>query len=295
MSIDRILQKIEHIPAFPVTIGKVGQLIRDENYEIKDLVDVIEYDQAITANILKMCNSAYFNVRNTISHVRDAVVYLGQDNLIQLILVAGVARFYRDIRGYGISAATLWEHSIGVALMSRILSERFFNRERHELFTAGLLHDIGKIVLGEFVFNSFQKIVDLVTYEKYSFLEAEEAILGMNHAEVGGRIASSWNFPQEIVEIITFHHRPDLARDDNKVNAWIVYLADQACMMMGIGGGTDNLSYRGLDLVMEKFKLTQAEFEECIVRLFEDIMEARDLIRIVESKDIRKKESVKGR
>ena len=283
-NVDKILKKIDRIPAFPATIRKVWDVMKDPDYSMENLVTVIEYDQAITANILKMCNSAYFGVRRKVSNVRDAVVYLGQANITRIVTAAGVTKFYKDVNGYSLTAKMLWEHSVAVALMSKILADRIYNREEPMLFTAGLVHDMGKIILGEFVFDSMQEIMDLVSNHGYAFLEAEEEITGINHAEIGGRVATNWNFPQEIVDAITYHHRPDIMKEGESTHAWILYLADQACMMMGITGGTDELSYRGLGLIMSKFSIGHREFEESIVRLFEDLTNARELVTLVSGK-----------
>jgi len=284
MNVDKILKKIDKIPAFPATVRKVWDIMKNPDYSMADLVTVIEYDQAITANILKMCNSAYFGVQRKVSNVRDAVVYLGQSNITRIVTAAGVTRFYRDVEGYRLTAKMLWEHSVAVALMSKILADRVYSREDPMLFTAGLVHDMGKIILGEFVFDSMQEIMNLVANHRYSFLEAEEEIIGINHAEIGGRVASNWNFPKEIIDSITYHHRPDLMKEEDSTNAWILYLADQACMMMGITSGMDELSYRGLGLIMSKFAIGHREFEENIVSLFEDLTNARELINLVDGK-----------
>jgi len=277
---DKIMKSIENLPAFPATVQKVSGLLGNPDYLIHELVGVIEYDQAITANILRMCNSAYFGVRYKISTVREAVAYLGRENLVRVVSAAGISKYYNDVKGYYQEATKLWEHSVGVAIMSLILSKRIYNRADSSLFTIGLLHDVGKVVLGEFVLDSFQQIMDLVTNHEYSFLEAEEEVIGINHAEVGAKIALLWNFPQELRDAIAHHHRPDLMTEGDSSISWLIYLADQACMMMGIGGGTDGLAYRGLSEVIDRFKLRQRDFEECIVVLLKDLETAKELLAL---------------
>jgi putative nucleotidyltransferase with HDIG domain len=278
---DKILKSIKNIPAFPAVAMKVMALIDDPNYSIMDVADVVKYDQAITANMLRICNSAYFGLRHKVVTINDAVMRLGQQNIVRAIQAAGVSTFYRKAKGYGLEANKLWEHSVGVALMTQILSKRIFNCEDARLYTTALLHDIGKVIMGEFVDESFPQIHNLVAKEGISFLEAEEKIIGINHAELGGRIASQWNFPKDMRDAIIYHHRPDLLQDEDSREAWLVYLADQACIMMGIGLGSDGLAYKGLSEVITKFKLRQRDFEECIMLMLEDLDRAREVIGMV--------------
>ena len=280
--IDKILQSIERIPAFPTTVIKVSEMLRDDDYSIPEVVNLIKCDQAIAANILKMSNSAYLCPRQKIGTVRDAVVYLGRNNLIRVVQTAGISRIFRKTnRGYAATATELWEHSVATALFSQILSRKIMKREDERLYLAALLHDVGKILLSEFVHKSLERIRELVTRRGYSFLEAEGEVIGINHAELGGRMAARWNFPGEIVNALSYHHRPDLLKEGDDTMAWLVYLADQACLMMGITGGADGLAHRGLSEAMAKFGFYQQDLEMGMMQLAEDLKCAKDLTGIV--------------
>lgn len=280
-TVDRILRSIQNIPAFPITAQRVAGIMSNPDYSVSRVVNVIRYDPSITANILKICNSAYFGVRR-ISTLHDAVVFLGQENIIRAIQVSGISRFFKkSAPGYGIGAHDLWKHSVGVALMTQILSRKITGRDDSKLFTAGLLHDIGKFILSEFVQDSLLKISDLVTNHGYSFLKAEEEVIGMNHSEVGGRMAQQWNFPPDIRDTIRFHHRPDLMDRGETRFCWMVYLADQVCLIMGIGGGNDGLAYWGLKEVIEILKISHKDLEMGMMELLKDLDNAQELINIV--------------
>ena len=280
--IERILRSIRHVPAFPMTIQKVTELLRNEDYSVQEVANVIKFDQAITANILRMCNSAYFGVRSRIGTLNDAVIYLGKDNIIRAVQTSGVSRFFKKAaEGYVPRASDLWTHSVSVALMSQILFKRIYQQEQPVLYTAALLHDVGKVILGEYVHKSFDKIMGLVGQEGCSFLEAEEKLFGINHATIGGKIAEQWNFPEEISTAIGFHHRPDLLADHQAIFPWLIYLADQIGSMMGVGGGQDGLAYRAVSEVAQRFQLRDKDIEACMVQLFEDMERARELIAIV--------------
>jgi putative nucleotidyltransferase with HDIG domain len=280
--INRILKSIDTIPAFPATGNKVAQLLNKTDYSVLQVANVIKYDPAITANILKMANSAYFGSQHKISTINDAVMYLGQKNLLRAIQTAGISKYYKKgTSGYFDKATDLWEHSVAVALMSQILSKKITGEENTTLYTASLLHDVGKIILGEFVRDELKKITMLVSEQHMSFLEAEENVLGINHADLGGKIAEHWNFPIEIRDAISFHHRPDLLEKEDKIMPWIVYMADEACLMMGIGSSVEGLAQRAVGELLKKFNLRMRDLEKSMVLLSDDLNSAKDLISII--------------
>lgn len=280
--IARILKSIDAIPAFPATGNKVAQLLGRVDYSVLEVANVIKYDPSITANILKMANSAYFGSQHKISTINDAVMYLGQKNLLRAIQTAGVSKYYKKgVSGYYDKASDLWEHSVAVALMSQILSKKITGEENTTLYTAALLHDVGKIIMGEFVRDEMRKITFLVAEHHMSFLEAEEMVLGINHADLGGKIAEHWNFPIEIRDAVAFHHRPDLLEKTDKIMPWIVYMADEACLMMGIGSAVEGLAQRAVGELLKKFNLRMRDLEQSMLLLSDDLKSARELLSII--------------
>ena len=276
----RILKSIKTLPPFPVTIQKVIALAGDPDSSLTELAAVIRLDQAITANILRICNSAYFGLRRPVDNVNDAIMHMGRKNVLRAVVAAGLSRYFRSTRGYDVKGGDLWEHAVAVALMSQICAARISRPDDPRLFTAGVLHDIGKMVMGEFVHEAWQKIQELTERQKYSFLEAEQEVLGVNHAELGGEIALIWKFPDEILKAIAFHHRPDLLADGDAV-PWIVYLSNQVCHIMGIGVGTDALAYRAVGDVAGRFGLKQRDLEDMMAQLHKSLQDARELVSIV--------------
>ncbi len=280
--VDRILKSINTIPAFPATGNKVAQLLNQADYSVMQVANIIKFDPSMTANILKMANSAYFSPLHRISTINDAVIYLGQKNLLRAIQTAGISKYYKKgALGYFDKTTDLWEHCVAVALMSQILSKKITGQEDSTLYTAALLHDVGKIIMGEFVRDSLAKISTLVSEKNMSFLEAEEIVLGINHADLGGKITEHWNFPVEISEAIAYHHRPDLLEKKEKIIPWIVYMADQACLMMGVGGGVDGLAQRAVSQLLKKFNLRMRDLEMSMVMLSDDLDRAKELMSIV--------------
>jgi len=276
----RILKSIQALPPFPVTIRKVMALAGDPDSSLTELAAVIRLDQAITANILRICNSAYFGLRRPVDNVGDAILHMGKKNVLRAVMAAGLSRYFRTARGYDVKGGDLWEHAVAVALMAQICAARVSHPDDPRLFTAGVLHDIGKMVMGEFVHEAWQRIEELTERRQYSFLEAEEEVLGVNHAELGGEIALLWKFPDEILKAIAFHHRPDLLADGDTV-PWIVYLSNQVCHVMGIGVGTDALAYRAVGDVAGRLRLRQRDLEDMMAELHRKLQGAKELVQIV--------------
>ena len=280
---NRFRNSIVKLPAFPATIHRVTALTNNADSSLAELVGVVRLDPAITANILRICNSAYFGLRHRVDNVHDAIMYLGRQNVVRAVMAAGVSRFFRDTPGYETEARELWEHAVGTALMSQLLARKILGREDAGLFTAALLHDIGKIILGEYIHEKREEFGRLLEDRGRSFLDVEDEVLGMNHAALGGTIAAAWNFPLDIQLTVAGHHRPDMLAESASPVPWIVHLADQACLMLGIGKGTDGLAYYGMACAVDRFNLSQNDLETVMAEFLKEFENARELVGIVQS------------
>jgi len=295
--LEAVLQSVTALPPFPAVIQRVLQLVEDPQTSARDVVEVIQYDQSITANVLMVCNSAYFSLHRPVHSLAEALVRIGFNNLVEIILTRETSfLFFQTCQGYQLQSGELWRHSVACALLSQILADRLNQKKTPIQFTAALLHDVGKVVLAGFVRDHLEEIRRRVQEENLSFLEAEKATLGIDHAELGGRIAESWNFPPDIVagiekatlgidhaELggriaeswnfppdiaagIRYHHTPFLAPEFQDLVS-LTYLCDVVALMTGIGGGADGLSYHGYKEVMEQYGLAAQDLEEVIVEL----------------------------
>lgn len=265
--VDHILQSTDRLPPFPMVIQRAVQLIEDPRSSARSLVDILQFDPSITANVLKLCNSAYFGLRRTVSSLREALVMVGFDQLMEMILSQESAQFLQDpCKGYDLGQADLWRHSVACALLSRIISKRLNREATPTLFTAALLHDIGKMMLGHFVQDYFGQIKNLTGGRKLSFTEAEKEILGIDHAELGGKVAEKWKFPEPIILAIRYHHTPSHASKDREM-VELISLCDVVAMITGIGGGADGLTYHGDGELMKRHHLGEKDIEQFIVKL----------------------------
>lgn len=243
ITLDQIVCRVDDLPALPHIVVQVLKLTEDPNSTVKELNDVICQDQVLTAKVLRLANSAYYGYPRRIGTIVEAIVMLGFNAIRNLVLAASVQNILKqDVPGYRLEAGDLWRHSIACAMAALTLSKRVRYHKPDEAFIAGLLHDIGKVVLNVYVNEAYEEIVKRVHQFQISFLQAEEDVLGFTHAAVGARVVDKWNLPNSYVEAIAFHHEPQLAQENPRLVA-IIHLADVLCMTMGIGLGGDGMYY----------------------------------------------------
>ena len=276
--IQKILQGIDRLHPIPHVAEQVMLLARDPESSMSRIAEIITYDQILTANLLKTCNSSYFSVPKKVDSVQQAIVFVGIDQVVDLVWMSGgAANFRRKQDGYDLEEGDLWKYSVSSALISRELAEKRKMDNSHLVFTAALLKDIGKVVLSQYVADSFEKINLLVTQYGYSFMEAEKAVIGIDHAELGGMVAEKWGYSPKMVEIIRSHHLTDESTEFD-LETSIVYLADTLCMMIGVGVGSDGLAYRFRKDVIDKLGFSDRDFQEVMAGFGEKLRKVEELI-----------------
>jgi len=255
-----IVESVEQLPVLPGTTLRLINILSDVNTTIEQVIEVIRYDQNLTAQVLKLCNSAYMGLSRRIVSLQDAVVYLGATPLLQMVFsVHCKSAFNRNQEGYGLLAGMLWKHSNAVA----IASEKIVNHKRLKpaaglLFTAGLLHDIGKVVLDHILAEHYQQVLELAETEQIRFDEAERRILGFSHEDIGQMIANKWHLPEAIALAAKYHHEPEnYDGDDEQARQVvdIVHIADSLVMMLGIGIGSDGLRYKINEDLINRYEI----------------------------------------
>ena len=279
MSLERIIQDIEALAPVTPAAHRILQIAGDPDSSAGDLVKVIQYDQAVTANLLRICNSSYFGLRREINSVKQAIAYLGMDKVACLVMAAYSSGHLKKAQeGYDLDEGDLWRYSVASALVTQELAEKYAARKVSLLFTAALLKDIGKVILSRYVKALFREIMTEVREKGLSFMEAEKKVLGIDHGELGARVAANWQFGKEMVEIIRNHHNPDRASPQDP-SLPIVYLSDCICMMMGIGLGADGLAYRYYPEVADRLGFSEADLQRSMIRLREKLKTVEELVR----------------
>lgn len=259
--IDQIMARVGDIQPLPGTVVRLITVVNNPQSTVNDIVETIRYDQALTARMLRLCNSAYFGLTREIESLEDAMRYLGTLKVLQLVMAVHTsALLSRRQEGYGLEPGILWKQSVAVALASTLFAERTRPENTGLTFTAGLLHDIGKVLLNEYVGEEFTEIFNLVTQQQMSFDQAEKQVLGFSSTEIGALMGEQWKLPESIVRCIRYHRTPG-ALNPPDVLVDTVHLANNAVMLCGIGLGADGLYYRADHAVMERYRIKENDLE----------------------------------
>lgn len=276
ISMEEIVANIEEMPAWPVALRNIIRLTEDPNSDIKDLEKEILKDQSLTTRVLKLSNSLHYGYPSKISTISQAVVLLGFNTIKNIVLASTVNTMYiKDLDAYGLKKEDLWRQSQSGAIIARYIAKKIKFKNVEEAYVAGLLRDIGKVILDHHMKEEYREILELIEREDQSFLQAEEEVLGFNHAEIGYKIARKWNLPESLAEAIALHHRPEEATKAKELVS-LIHIADAVTMMMIENVGVEGLNYRFNPIALETLDLSENQLEEMMVEISDLLLSEKD-------------------
>jgi len=265
---NRILRSLDDLPPMHEVVMKAQEIMADPNSDIEDLVAIIETDQSMVVKILKLINSAYYGLGREVSSVRQACSLLGFQALRELIVAVGVSNVLgKKLKGYEFESGELWLHSIATGFCSRILAEKKNRELANDAYTAGLLHDVGKIILDPYVLERKNAFDDFMKDETKMVLDAEKSILGFDHAEIASDICRKWRIPENVILAMQYHHYPSLSKGSEL--AHIVHTADYLVRLSGLGYEDDDLMIELEEGALEFLGFTQENFSEITFQALE--------------------------
>lgn len=279
VTIEQIVAKTTDLPTIPAAAIKVMREAQSSSASAATVAKIIVTDQALSARVLRLANSAFYGLSRRIVDLPEAVVVLGMKTVKNLALVAGTYPWMqRPVTGYCLGPAEMWRHAFGTAVASQLIATASRKAPEDVAFTAGLLHDLGKVALSVWIEEKLGAILLYAGREGIAFDEAERRVLGYDHCQVGFHLATNWNLPEEICEAALHHHAPSQAREyQNVVDC--VHVGDYICSAMGFGLGGDGLSYRFDESSLARLGLTAESLDKLTDEFIEKFEEYESLFK----------------
>ena len=225
--IKNVASKVGNLPTLPTIVARMIELADNPKTEMDTLAQLISTDPSLTARILKSANSPYYELSREISTPDTAIVVMGYKAVKEIGLSLSVFDSFKNIgtmKRFDIHKYL--EHSVEVGTAARESAKTLFPDEAGELYVAGLLHDIGKMILIQYMPQDFYEVLDFSEENKIPFFEAEQEVLGITHSEIGYIIAERWNLPEKIAALIRHHHSPADAPENFAAQTAIINEAD---------------------------------------------------------------------
>jgi putative nucleotidyltransferase with HDIG domain len=234
----RIISRLKDLPTLPQVVARIMQIVSNPMTSAADLNEVIAVDQALTAKVLRLANSAYYGFPKEITTIPQAVVILGFNTIRNLALSVSVHKMlFEGKERTHFSPREFWKHSVGTAVASKLLAKRIGFKAEENAFTAGLLHDIGKNFFEQHT-PEYNAVLDTALLGEEPLWKVERAQLGLDHAQVGAWMAEKWNLPSDLAAAILRHHQPS-QEPQHQVMVSIVHAANAICLRQGIGASGD--------------------------------------------------------
>ena len=283
MNIDEAVAKIEDIPTISTNLTEILQATSSEKSSIKNLSRIIYSDQSIATKILKMANSSLYGLMQQVQSIDRAIVILGFDEIRSIAIAMSVFdSVYLKKGGAYYNRLRSWNHSLLCGFGARVLADMLFKDQNAGLhfFVGGLIHDIGKVFMDRYFSKEFTQILQLVEQTGLSTESAEQEILHFDHALLAGRILEKWEFPDQLINMVLYHHHPDQA-EMNQEQIALIFFADLMCHQLGYSGFVSEskpdieqvCQSNIINLIKEKgFSITPENFTECLEKMKEYVI-----------------------
>lgn len=256
---DSIFRGIGKLPSLPAVAVELLASIDDENADASVIAHKIARDQALVARLLRIANSPFYGLQNQVNSIQDAVVVLGLRNVRMLATAALVAKSFAGASASGFDFRVFWRHAIATALCARALARRLRLPEENA-FTAGLLHDLGRLVLASCFPEHLAEVVAYQTRLDCYSIDAERAVLATDHAQIGQLLAERWRFPAELAGAIADHHAPD--EGAGRSPAAIVHVANAIAHALDLAGAPQEMVPRILPAAWNAVGLSWQDSQE---------------------------------
>jgi len=275
---EALLSQAKALPQMPAPVVRVMNHLADPDADLGFIASLIEYDPGLTVNVLRMANSSFFGGGVRVTNVRDALFRLGIRRVVQLVIASGVAPNARQpVTGYGLAEGELLRFSISVGVAAELLASELGIKAPDHTFTAGLLSNFGKVVMGAYLEVDLSGILALAEREELSFEQAERRLLGIDHAELGAALLEHWELPEPLVNCVRWHLDPCSAPvHDTALD--LVHAGHVLTTMAGVGQGVDGLRYEVCLKSIERLGMTPEAMTEVLEKLVDTLQEIEGIL-----------------
>lgn len=262
------IRNIKNLPTLPIIVSRVLEVADDSGSSATELAEIVARDMSVSAKVLNLANSAFYGFSRRITTVPQAVVVLGFETVRSLALSVSVFESLNKPSGEAsFDREAFWVHSIGCGTAARLVAKNLGMRDTGTPFVAGLLHDLGKVILDTYYNDLYQEVVEEMVEEERSALDVETDVLDIDHAEVGGWLATRWKFPEVLVAPIASHHNLMSADEAFLKDAVITHLANILTKRAGIGLCYESEIPDPSDLVESNLGLSSDKVDEILKEL----------------------------
>jgi len=265
------IEKIDALPTIPNILKKLLNIIENPKISLDAMGSFISNDPVLTSRVLKIVNSPIYGFPGRISSIKQALILLGL-NVVKGMLL-GVSVFEAMQK----TMVGLWEHSLGCAIVARLIAEKKKMSDPEEVSVAALLHDIGKVVMGLKFPDKYRKTIADAESKEIFIFDAEKDHFIANHADAGSWIARKWNFPRNLVEIIEYHHKPNLSKNF-PVQTSVVHVSDILIRAAGFGFAGDNFVPAVNSSAWQALDLSESDIKEIFAEMRESLDRAEDFL-----------------
>ncbi len=281
-TLELLLQKDSELSSLPEIFIKVSELLDDENSTSIQIGHVVETDPSLTTRILKMVNSAFYGFPNTISSINQAVTILGRNRLRQILIGAVLGGVFGKMKNSVFFMEDYWHQSVKTAILSRLLCKKADLTESAEtLFTAGLLHKIGRLILVQKLPDLSMEVQQLVEVEDMDINQAELRIIGFTHCEVGAAFIKNWGLPDVLIEVAKNYHTPEKASDYQKEVNFVYLASNLGFLVSPIVQSEVEFALEDID-GWQNSDLTYEQITECCILADEQVNEVMESLGMVQ-------------
>ncbi len=278
-----LLKRIENVstvPTIPTVLERITLLLQNPQTSAEEIGRAITTDQSLASKVLKLVNSAFYGFPGRISTITHAVVILGFATIKNLVLTTTIFEVFKNKQSAeNFDMERFWFHSVACGAAAKSLAGFVGCNEREECFIAGLLHDIGKIIICRYLPDEFEQTTDYVQKNDSLFLDAEEKLFSNTHQQIGGFLAESWNLPRSLQYPILYHHRPHNAKRFYTIVA-IVHVADILIRSMDFGNGGDKKIPQISHQVWENLGLDRLSLPQVLDSISDEVEKATVFMQI---------------